>query len=502
MFTLDAGVNNYNNDYYLYLAPGFNLGDGEDWGLSFQIPLNLLIKDNEPYDPKAKFGKVRTVDYDERSDYQRLLNYLWFGNYGVYEPGKVTFSFYIGKMFDGKIGHGTIINRYVNNQRIENYKLGVMADVNTDYGGLQVFTNSVWKQEVNAGRAYIRPYGVLSGLYHAIRGNSSNVVMIMPGNVMDEAGRKRVIEEVENEDLKKTERKQTEPKKEEKKEPPKKRSAIPVRVGGFDPNSIWNRFAIGLTSAVDGRAPYTLDYDTTGHAKLDKYMNPGLKETRRAGVVGVDLEFALINTRSITLMPYADFNRMRRLDNAKGQHYGVIFKIGNKNVNLTIKPEYRRMTPTYLPMYFDSFYEVERYQYDLDREIPLTKYAYAEDQDGFAEKVKGYYHTLIFNYYKLGIEATYEDYDGKDNSRVFLGAYIPLGSYILLSGFYTKKGFNGTGEAFKVDDKSQGVGEVAVTLGPLILRVQNRRRWVLDEETNKYKAKDEKMVLFSGGKSF
>ena len=115
---------------------------------------------------------------------------------------------------------------------------------------------------------------------------------------------------------------------------------------------------------------------------------------------------------------------------------------------------------------------------------------------------KGYFHTVILNIYRIGFEANYEDYTGSNNSRVFVGAYIPVASILRFSAFYIKKGFDKSGEAFKVDDRSQGAAELAINLGPVTIRAQNRRRWVLDSETNQFKAKDEQMLLFSGGTAF
>ena len=161
-----------------------------------------------------------------------------------------------------------------------------------------------------------------------------------------------------------------------------------------------------------------------------------------------------------------------------------------------------RFTTSIVPNYFDSFYEVERYQIDLDTGFPQTKYEHISEKEAFGKKVKGYNHTLLINIYSLAIEANYEDYSGANNSRVFVGAYLPIMSFVLLSGYYTKKGFDKFGDAFRPDNLAQGAGEVGVSLGPIMVRAQNRRSWVLDQSTNRYKALDEKLVLFSGGRTF
>ena len=91
-FTYDFGINQYNKDTYLYLAPGLNMNFDNKWGFSMQLPVNLLLNDADPKTPGAKVGQVRSIDYDSKSDYQRILNNIWVGNYGVYKPKEITYS--------------------------------------------------------------------------------------------------------------------------------------------------------------------------------------------------------------------------------------------------------------------------------------------------------------------------------------------------------------------------------------------------------------------------
>lgn len=505
-FSYDVGVNKYDGDTYLYLNPSFNMNFSNKWGFSLQVPMNILMSDKDPKYPKSRVGMLRPGDYNTREDYQRILNYVWLGKYGVYTPNKITYSVYAGKMFDGYIGHGTVINRYINNQRIDYYKIGVQADINTDYGGAQVFTNSVSDKEVNAGRAYVRPYGVIYGIYSLFSGKSS-MAYLMSGNVIDEAGRKKVHEELDEDKEEKyivverdpntgemKEKEKTVPKKEDKDPAP------PPRETAYD--SIFNRFSIGVTSAFDGHAPSQLDFDTTGNLRYDKYNQPKVKYTKRMGIEGYDFEFKPIAKDWIQLTGYVDFNKIKHLDNARGRHTGVILKLGTDNYNITLRPEFRKMSSNYIPMYFDSFYEIERTQSNLGSSFPETKYESLSRMTPNGKEVTGYFHSVIINLKKIGLEASYEDYAGSNNSRVFAGVYIPIGSFFRLSGFYSKKGFDKSKEAFKPDDKAMGAGELALNLGPVTLKIQDRRTWIWDSTANKYQSRDEHLFLFSGGKSF
>jgi hypothetical protein len=487
-FSYDAGLNHYNKDTYLYLAPGLNF-NYEKWGISFQVPLNILLVDHSPKIPNSKPGMLRPRDYDQKSDYAKLLNYVYYGKYGDYQRSKVTYSVFAGRLFDGYIGHGTIIGRYVNNQSIDQYKIGTMADINTDYGGVQVFTNNVVdRNELNAARGYIRPYGIARGIMNLFSNKSE--ISMLAGKVLDE-GRNKVGEEVNEE-------------KDSAKKPVKANRGIKPDDEENNSDSIFYRFAIGYTSAADGKAPSQLNYDTTGHLKYDNQNNISVNKSKRRGIEGYDAEFKIISMEYFELTPYFDYNRIKGLDNSRGRHYGAIAKIGTRNINLTIKPEFRRMSSNYIPIYFDSFYEIERYQYNLDvtGSLPITKEQFLESKNSAASpQVSGYYHTIILNVYNIGLEASYEDYSGKNNSRVFMGLYVPF-SIFRISGFYTKKNFDKQQQAFKLDDKAQGVIEFAASLGPITLKLQDRRRWIYDATTNQFQAKDEQMILFSGGANF
>ncbi|MCE9500363.1 MAG: hypothetical protein K8R21_07685 [Leptospira sp.] len=509
-FSYDVGVNKYDGDYYAYIAPAFNFNFGT-FGINLGVPLNVLLLDRAPKTPGSKAGQIRKIDYDQKSDYLRFINYAWYGTYGEYKPGETTYSAYVGKIFNGYIGHGTIVNRYINNQRVDVYKVGVMADYNTDYGGVQVFTNSITDKEVSAGRGYIRPFAIGTKAYDWITG-ATPLFALMPafGNVQDEAGRKKVTEEAKDKNLRSAEIVEDPltgeikevPKKEEKKDEKKEEEKRKNRGPLFRADAWWNRFAIGYTTAFDANAPNTLSFDTTGNMKLDSKNNPVVINSVRAAIQGYDAEYKLWSSENLEVTPYYDVNTIKNVSNSHGTHYGVLAKIGGKEINLTLKPEYRRMTSNYIPMYFDSYYELERTQSNLNSNLPTPKWQYLKGLDPDGAIVKGYFYTAILNVYNFGFELNYEDYDGKDNSRIFLGAYIPIGQIFRISAYYNKKGFDKRSEALKIDDKSMGAGELAIKLGPFTVKLQDIRRWVLDSATGKYEAKDEQKILFSGGAAF
>ncbi|PJZ64126.1 hypothetical protein CH371_19475 [Leptospira wolffii] len=510
-FTFDAGINKFNNDYYFYIAPTLNLNFGGDFGMSLTAPLNFLIYDQDPKDPTVKLGSLRKIDYDQKSDYLRIINNIWYGTYGMYKPGETTFSFFAGKIFDGYVGHGTIVNRYVNNQRIDIYNVGLMADFNSDFGGVQVFTNSVYTHEIGSARAYIRPFAMAFKLFDIVTGRSQlfSMMQVGQGNVADEAGRRKVYEEagVDQEDREKyralVEDEKTKQQKEEMVPIDKKPETAQQRLREFfNQDNFTNRFAIGYTTAFDTKAPTQLDFDTTGRLRLDSNNNPLVDQTEKLTIQGMDAEYKLLSSKYVELTPYYDVNTIKTLNNAKGTHYGAMLRLGGKEIYLKLKPEYRNMDANYIPMYFDSFYEVERFQANVNSKIPMTKLEAAKLADPDAPKLKGTFTSLILNFYRMSLEANYENYSGPNNSRIFLGLYIPLGTTLMLSGYFTKKNFDDNKDMFKQDNNSVGAVELALNLGFITIRVQDIRRWVYDSTTNAFVAQDEQKVLFSNSLTF
>ena len=510
-FTYDFGLNKFDGDYFLYLAPSLNFNLFSEVGMSVTLPMNILLKDYDPKYENSKAGMLRPQDYDEKSDYLKTINYIWYGTYGRYEPGKMTWSFFAGKIYDGYVGHGTIVYRYINNVNLENYKAGIQADINTDFFGAQAFSNSVYDRQVNAGRFYIRPFAIFFKLIDVERGGALNLFQAT-GKVIDEAGRRKVVDEVAGDTMNRYISIEQDPETGEKKEimkeiPEDEREEIreekdKLKKPLFKSDAWYNRFAMGYTNAFDSHAPLRLDLDTTAAVTYDDRNYPATEETERITIEGYDVEYKIFSNKYMELTPYYDINRIKGLDNSVGHHKGVLFKFGSKKWNITYRPEHRTMSSNYLPSYFDSFYEIERYQFDLTASVPHPKWHMMKNLEVGGPEISGYYQSVILNMYSWVVQLDYEDYTGSDNSKVFLGVYLPVGSMFLISAYYNKKNFERQSEAFVLDDRSQGAVEVGIKLGGLMIRLQNNRTWEFDANTNKYVGVDEQKILFSGGASF
>jgi hypothetical protein len=175
-------------------------------------------------------------------------------------------------------------------------------------------------------------------------------------------------------------------------------------------------------------------------------------------------------------------------------------------VRIKFRPEYRELTENYIPEYFDTYYSFERTAYQIGGvtgattnilNTGQTKLAYAKSLGSGGGLNKGYQGNLIFDFTNfLILESTYQDYDGPDNSKVFVGVFMPPIFGLFANGYYTKRGFDALSEAFKNDNRSLAAGEVGLNMLGFTVKATYYRTWTYDTASSSFKAKDEKAVTF------
>lgn len=267
----------------------------------------------------------------------------------------------------------------------------------------------------------------------------------------------------------------------------------------------WNRWAVGYTIATDKNAPLTLETDGSGNLVVDpEELRPRSLETETLTIIGIDTEFKLSPLTWLDLTPYVDVNRFKHFENSEGIHAGIDSAMRFGSVTFTLRPEYREMEENYIPQYFDAYYSIERSIYLPPGAEPgdasQTKLSYfkglADSDDG--GKTKGFFIHGMADFASLFIiEMNYEDYDGPDNSQIFVGFYTANVGGFFLNGYYTKKSFNSFGEAFEVNENSLLAGELGYVLfGGLYVKAVFQRTWIYDDDIGGYRSNDEQSVQF------
>lgn len=119
------------------------------WKFGIGLDIDLLI-DSE--------GNLRKEDWDDAEDYLHKLLYLRFAQ------RKDPFYFKVGSISDYTLGHGLIFNGYSNMlQYPVRRNFGGYVGMNTPISGLgfEVYSHSIEKNEILAGRAFLKPLKTL-----------------------------------------------------------------------------------------------------------------------------------------------------------------------------------------------------------------------------------------------------------------------------------------------------------------------------------------------------
>ena len=154
-----VGISELGEDVFFELNVGyvFQLGD---WRIAPRLPLRLRIIDNAPEQAEV----VRMEDWDEPSDWARLLAFVQYGRVG--DP--IVFRY--GELSAVTLGHGAIVDRTFNTIDIDHYRGGVYFAGDAGFVGGEVYLDDVFHPEVLVGRAFLRPLMPLKDAPLPVRG--------------------------------------------------------------------------------------------------------------------------------------------------------------------------------------------------------------------------------------------------------------------------------------------------------------------------------------------
>ena len=324
------------------------------------------------------------------------------------------------------IGHGTIMSRYLNTADLNTFRPGLHTEINLDFGGIELMTSDIvtmWGQ---------------SSLSQLV----GTRVHVKP-------------------------------------------------VGFVAPDSVFNMFAIGFSYVSDLNAPEALgtvtnDDGTTSFA-LDDDGRYVVDESGSLGVVGLDVEADVLNTDILDILLYTDYNMINGAGN--GLHIGTLmdfnFSLGI-SVRMPVRFEYRIFDADYIPQYFNSFYEIERFSVLGSDIAGITKKTLVQDLLDEAEdkdRLTGYYGDLAFDFAGLvQIGGILEAYDGRDNIMTMF-ASVPALEIVKAKAYYAKTGIEDASDAFKLDDRSLLIAQAEYEIYPSLYFVGRfTRRWVLATE--------------------
>ncbi|RME19832.1 MAG: hypothetical protein D6806_17585 [Deltaproteobacteria bacterium] len=254
-----------------------------------------------------------------------------------------------------------------------------------------------------------------------------------------------------------------------------------VRPWSFvDPDSYLNNFAVGFTTVSDVTAPYAVAAQSADGGY------PEVTEEKATTIIGGDIEFRVLNLSWLNLTPYMDLNGI--VGAGIGYHAGIlsVFHLP-ASINLTARIEYRYMNPDYIPAYFDSYYEIQKFAYPYKDESTGTEQQAPKRAvlERLGDKnLNGYWAELVFKFADLFIlGASYDDYDGPYNSNLRIYLDIPALEVIQFGAYYYRHNYEGAADAFKFDEKSLFLVEARYQFTSFLYVVaQYWRIWQLDND--------------------
>jgi hypothetical protein len=97
------------------------------------------------------FGQLRRADWDQASDFARIIRYAVIG--GQEQP----FYLNVSRLYDQTFGHGTVVRDYNANIDYNTARLGANLDFNRSAVGVQAMANDLVNPDVIGLLAFVRP---------------------------------------------------------------------------------------------------------------------------------------------------------------------------------------------------------------------------------------------------------------------------------------------------------------------------------------------------------
>jgi hypothetical protein len=184
-------------------------------------------------------------------------------------------------------------------------------------------------------------------------------------------------------------------------------------------------------------------------------------------IVGLDLGLPLISTGIVGVKLYTDYAKI--INFGSGVSAGIIAEFNGLGlVNASAKLERRFNNARYIPSYFNSLYEIERFQTNSSNGPVISKAAKLDTI--IADN--GYYGELFINFIGLvDIVGSYQRLDKDPNSGILhvLTEVAPNTLPFVARAGYDKINIRGEKDLFKLDDRSYLYFELGYKPYPYLL---------------------------------
>ncbi len=173
----------------------------------------------------------------------------------------------------------------------------------------------------------------------------------------------------------------------------------------------------------------------------------------RMQIAGVDIGLPIVHSSIVNLELYSDYSKI--INYGSGVATGIMLDLNGLGIlNASAKLERRFNKAQYIPSYFNSLYEIQRYQYDTATGTFSSK---ANLLASMTDPDNGYFGELDLHFLGLlDIIGSYQRLDKTPNSgELHLVANVsPQEMPVVVRGGYDKINIGAESQLFKVDNNS------------------------------------------------
>jgi len=213
---------------------------------------------------------------------------------------------------------------------------------------------------------------------------------------------------------------------------------------------IISNLEVGASFASDMNKDAGIVNGTYDHVKKEFNVTEDLGSLN---IVGLDIGLPLVKSSVSEITLYADYAKI--IDFGSGVATGVKFDFDLSSV-LTISSKFERRfnQGKYVPTYFNTLHEINRFQVDVMADTFSSK---AKMLSEFNEDTKGWYGDLLIRVLNLfDVYGSYQRLDKypKSGQLNLRAAFEPEGAPIVLRAGYDKINIQDEKDVFKLDDRS------------------------------------------------
>ncbi len=340
-------------------------------------------------------GLDLNIDIDKngnirKEDFNTLSDYLSIIRYVRYGLKHDPVYIKLGALDYYNLGHGSIMYQYNNSPSIDNRKIGLITDIDFGEFGFESIYSTFAEAGVVAVRGYVRP----------------------------------------------------------------------LKFSSLADVPIINNLEVGGTYAADFNKYSGVVFQTVyvSSLRVPPYPIPPIPVTTsedkgRLQIVGLDLGLPIIKSSMLNLQLYVDYAKI--INFGSGVATGIMVDVNGLGIlNASAKLERRFNNAQYIPSYFNSLYEVERYRIDTVNQTYSSK---ASLLSSITNPDNGYFGELDLHFLGLlDIIGSYQRLDKTPNSGILhLVANVSTeGMPVVVRAGYDKINIGAESQIFKVDDNS------------------------------------------------